>query len=307
MKFKNLIPLAGLVLFCACKGPGSAYKADDTASEAQKNVSDTTQKEESAQPKARVHEAEAYPPQPAPKLVKTADIRFKVKDVRKTADEITALAAAHGGSVTDHRINSTIVDSSTVRKSNDSLLKVSVVNTSAYMTVKMPPEKIEDFVNSVADLGVTVDNLKMQVNDKTFDYLSTRMKLKNKKELAEKENRGEVQNKTADDVLSFKNTLVDDWVKNLKTDDSVKNSIITLNFYESNTIHRESIANPDLAAYNESVSARLAMSFKNGWDAFMEVIIALANAWVLIPFGAAAWLGIRYYSRKKKMINTVEN
>ena len=170
------------------------------------------------------------------------------------------------------------------------------------MTVKIPPAKVESFVNEVAGMGIQINQLKMSVDDKTFDYVTNRLKLKNQAELVEREKDGTTHAKSADELLAIKDNMVDQAVKNLKTDDSTKNSVTKLNFYESNVIHRETIANPDLAAYNLPYFTRLGTSIKTGWEVFMNIIIELAYLWVLLPVGYAVWLGVRYYNRRKAVV-----
>lgn len=158
---------------------------------------------------------------------------------------------------------------------------------------------MEDFVNQVARMGIRVNNLKMEISDKSLAYLATRLKLKNQKELVNNQKTGRGNLKDPDNLLAFKNNMVDQQLSNLRTDDSVKNSTITLSFYESSIVHRELIANPDLSAYNLPVTTQLGMSLKNGWEKFVEVIVALANLWVLLPIAVGVWLVLRYNKRKK--------
>ena len=49
------------------------------------------------------------------------------------------------------------------------------------MTVKIPPAIMEDFINQVTRLGTHINNLKMDINDKTLDYQAAQLKLKNRK------------------------------------------------------------------------------------------------------------------------------
>jgi len=284
MKTKIFIPLAGLTLFCACSGKHAGESADSI-----KTVS----------PNTRAVTSKSDSTQQNQKLVKTADIRFKVKDVRQTSEQVAALTASCNGTVIHHFINSVASDSANIRKSDDSLLKVTVLNTTAEMTVKIPPAKMEDFVNQVARMGIRVNNLKMEISDKSLAYLATRLKLKNQKELVNNQKTGRGNLKDPDNLLAFKNNMVDQQLSNLRTDDSVKNSTITLSFYESSIVHRELIANPDLSAYNLPVTTQLGMSLKNGWEKFVEVIVALANLWVLLPIAVGVWLVLRYNKRKK--------
>jgi hypothetical protein len=221
--------------------------------------------------------------------------------VQQASDQIATLTAGCDGTVVYHTINSVTGDSTTIHKTDDSLLKITVLSTRADMTVKIPPSKVESFVNQVAQMGMLVNSLKFEVNDKTYDYLSASLKLKNQKERANNGESGSADLKNPDNLLSYKNQMIDQQIKNLRTDDSVKNAVIALSFYEGDVVHKELIANPDLSAYNLPLSNRLGSSIKNGWAVFIDIMVELANLWVLVPIGGLVWLVLRYYSKRKKV------
>jgi len=303
MKTKILIPLAGVALFCACKGAGSGSQSADSDTTTRANAVVSNLKTDSGRNAQTAKNAQ--PIQAVQKLVKTASMHFKVKDVRQTSDQVAALTASCNGTVMYHTINSVAGDSTIIRKTDDSLLKITVLNTTADMTVRIPSAKVETFINQVAQMGLVLNSLKFEINDKTYDYLSTSLKLKNQREGSNE--KGSDNLKDPDNLLSYKNRMVDQQIGNLKTDDSVKNAVIALNFYEGNVVHKELIANPDLSAYSLPLSTRLGTSFKNGWSVFVDVMVALANFWVLAPVAAAIWFAIRHYHKRKKAVEVVKS
>ena len=288
MKKRILIPLmAGLALLCACKGKSSSSESADTVAITANTTKSISKTDDTIQSHT--------------KLVKTADMRFQVKDVQQTTEQITALTASYNGTVVHHWMKSISGDSTDIRKSDDSIMRVTVINSSAEMTVKIPPANMENFMNQVARLGIYIKNRKMDVSDKTLDYLSTRLKLKNQDELVNQQKKAVANKKDPDNSLAFKNKMVDQRINDLKTDDSVKNSVVVLSFYEDNIISKKIIANNNLSAYNLPLAKRLGMSLQNGWLVFVEVLVGIANFWVLIPIGLGIWISIRYYKRKKSV------
>jgi len=305
MKTKILIPLAGVALFCACKGSGSSGASTDSDTTTRVNAAVSNLKSDSGKSTQTVKTAQ--PIVAMQKLVKTASMHFTVKDVQQTSDRIAALTASSNGTVMYHTINSVAGDSTTIRKTDDSLLKITVYNSTADMTVRIPSANVESFVTQVAQMGLVVNSLKFEINDKTYDYLSTRLKLNNQKERARDNSDGSARLKDPDNLLNFKNNLVDQQIKNLKTDDSVKNAVIALSFYENNVVHKELIANPDLSAYNLPASTRMGTSFKTGWSVFIDIMVELANLWVLVPIGGLVWLVVRYFNKRKKAVEVVKS
>ena len=284
MKTKFLIPLlAGVGLFCACKGHSSGgYEVvnNGTGSAA----ADSTKADSVAFSKA--------------KLVKTAVIRFKVKNVQQTAEHITSLATSINGMVMHHQMGSTAERSDNVRISDDSVMRVTSFNTTAEMTLKIPSVKLEEFLNQVGRMGIYVNDRSMDITDKSLDYLSAQLKLKSRTELIDQQKKGKIIIKKPEDVLNLKDDMIDQQIGNRQIDDAVKNSIVTLSFYQSNTINKEVIANDDPSAYKLPFFKRLGMAVESGWGLFVDVIIGLANVWVFLLAGIGVWMIIRRYRGK---------
>ncbi len=280
MTTKFLIPLiAGLGMLCACKSRNNAETTDSTklTTSVKKNTDSLYV---------------------GSKLIKTANMHFKVKNVQQTSNDITSLTKKFNGIVVHHLITSAAGKSIDIRKTNDSLTRVSILNTTAEMTVKIPPVYLENFMSDVSRLGIYINNSKMEITDKSFDYLSTRMKLKNQGDLVINQKSSDISKKSPDELLSFKNNMVDQTIQNRRIDDSVKTSTITLCFYESNVVSRETIANDDLSAYNLPFFKRLSISIENGWTAFEDIFIAIANFWILIPVALGIWFTVKLNKRR---------
>jgi hypothetical protein len=278
MKTKFLIPLAGLAFLCACKGKSGSYEVVNNSGSA-----DSVRKDSIA----------------GPKLVKTAGIHFKVKNVQQTAEHITALTRSFSGMVIHHQMGSTAERSDDIRISNDSVMRVTAFNTTAEMTVKIPSTKLDDFLNQVGHMGIYVNDRNMDVTDKSLDYLSAQLKLKDRAELVSQQKKGKIIIKKPEDVLNLKDDMIDQQIGNRQIDDAVKNSIVTLSFYQSNTINKEIIANDDPSAYNLPFFRRLGLALANGWGIFVDVMIGIANLWVFILAGTGVWLLVRNYRNNK--------
>ena len=273
-----MLPLAAGLLLGACKGSAPHDEAVNN------NTADTA--------------AIAADSSAVQKLVKAANMSFKVKNVQQTAEKITALTVKNNGMVMNHQMESTVRSSKDFRISDDSINRVSSFNTTADMTVKIPSEHLEEFMTEVAHMGMYVTLRKMDIEDKSLDYLSAKLKLNSRRELVNQQKRGEVNIKNPVNVLLLKDNMVDGQVGNLKIDEAVKYSIVTLSFYQSNTVFQEHIANDDPSAYNLPFFNRLAEAFANGWYLFTGAILIAVNLWVFILAGIGIWILFRFYKRK---------
>ncbi len=189
--------LAGVALLAACKGKSHSGEYEVVNN----STADTAKTFSQADDTSRFDIQ--------PKLVKTSDMTFKVKNVQKTGDSVSALTNRYGGMVMHHQMSSNIVNSQDIRMSDDSVMHVSAFNTNADMTVKIPSDKLEDFMIKVSHMGMYITSRQMDIADKSLDYLSERMKTNNRRELVAQQKSGKIKIKNPEAVLWLKDDLVD--------------------------------------------------------------------------------------------------
>jgi hypothetical protein len=152
MKAKLLIMLAGIAMLAACSGRTSTVDTDSLST-------DTV------------------------KLIKTADMRIKVKDVASTAEKITKLALKSYGMVMHHTMQSNVVSKQDLQLSNDSIKRLTVYNATAELVIKIPAYVMEPFMDSLNHFGTYIDKRKMDIEDRTIDYFATKAKADNRQAL----------------------------------------------------------------------------------------------------------------------------
>jgi hypothetical protein len=285
MKTKFLIPIAaGLILLAACKGKSSKdyefiqnSKASSSSADSVASKSDTDVTE---------------------KLIKTALINLKVKNVQKTEEDIATLTSKYKGMVMHHQVQSTAGQTRDVHMSNDSVMRLTSVNTNGEMTVRVPSESLEEFTTRVSHLGIYVTMNRMDIEDKSLDFLSNQLKLKDRQELVAQQRTGKIKIKNPTDVLLLKDDMVDQKIQNLRTDAAVKMSVISLSFYQNDSIVKEIIPNDDPSAYDIPFPQRLRLALVNGWSVFIDTGVALLTIWPFIIIGLIVWRSVVYYRKR---------
>lgn len=258
--------------------------------------------DESAEAKELVIATDTAATLAEPKIIKTADMRFRVKNVQNTKEQLSQTIKAQGGTVAEFSIESVIQETQKIKQSVDSLKEITSYRTEGYLVAKVPSEKLDEFTNTVAKMAVFVDNQSLKLDDQSLIYLGNRMKANNRVEAASQMNK--IAGKKSSNVetsLNFKDDYVDKKVQNLSIDNRVKYSNITLKFYQDNTIKTIVVANDDIYDYKPAFGNRLWMGIINGWTIFKELIIGLANIWALILLGIGIFFLIRYFIRKDKV------
>src|SRR5215217_5725918 len=234
------------------------------------------------------------------KIIKTADMRFKVKNVQDTKEKLSSTIRAEGGTVTEFSIQSNVQQTEKVRYSADSLLELTSYRTEGFIIAKVPSDKLDEFTNKIAKLAAFIDQQSLKLDDQSIAYLANQLKNRNRVEAVEQLNKH--ANKKSNNVetsLQLKDDYVDKKIENLIIDNKVRYSNITLNFYQDNTVKRMVVENDNLSDYRPGFFKRFLLAIGSGWTIFEEVIIALTNLWVLLVLGTAAYFIIKYFKQKK--------
>ncbi|RKR81682.1 uncharacterized protein DUF4349 [Mucilaginibacter gracilis] len=232
------------------------------------------------------------------KLVKTANMHFKVKDVKSISQSITALTAKYKGMVMHHSMQAYTGRSERVPQGSDSVMLISSCITNADMVVRIPSGDVDAFLNQVGGMAVYVNSRNMDIEDKALDYLAAQMKFLSRSEFIAQQKKGIIKVKNPADVMNLKDDLIDQQIDNKRIDNAVKYSTVGLNFYQSNTIAREVVVNDDPSNFKLPFFGRLGYALANGWSIFIDAVIAMANLWMFAVAAIAIWVLYKYFKKK---------
>lgn len=236
-----------------------------------------------------------------PKIIKTADMRFRVKDVQRTKEELSAKIKEQGGTIAEFSINSSIQKTDKVKYSTDSLKEITAYRKEGLLVAKIPSERLDEFTNVVARMAVFVDYQSMKMDDRSIVYLSNKLKAQNRVEAVNTINKtASRKGNNVTTSLYVKDDYVDRKIENMYIDQSVKFSTITLNFYQDNTVKTLIVGNDNLYDYRPGFFQRLGLNLIDGWVYFKELILAVSHLWMLLVFGFPLFFGIRQYRSRNK-------
>lgn len=232
------------------------------------------------------------------KFVRTADWKFKVKDVKTTSNFIEDITQSMGGFVTHTEQNSIVSEKTKVQISADSSLESTFYQLENYITIRVPSNKLDTTLRAIAAWVDYQDSKTIKAEDVSLSMLSNRLTQErasdSKKRLkVDVDMNRQKLNHTldAEDVISNNDEEADmAMVSNLSMMDQVNYSTIHMQIYQNPTVHREVICNfKDIRAYEPGFFMRLWESITIGWDFVETMIITLARAWVLLVIAAFGW------------------
>jgi hypothetical protein len=238
------------------------------------------------------------------KIIKTADMRFRVKDVQAVKETLSNSIKEEGGMVVEFTVQSNIMRTEKTKYSTDSLLELTSYRKEGQVVAKVPSDKLDDFTNKVVKMAVFVDQQSLKLDDQSMNYLSNALKNRNRVEAVQQLNKhANKKSNNVETALEIKDDYVDKKIQNQVIDSRVKYSTITLNFYQDNTVQKLVVGNDDLYDYRPAFLNRFWLGIQNGWVIFKEFILILTNLWVLILLAGAGYFVFRHYRRKRKMIS----
>src|ERR1043165_1206073 len=111
----------------------------------------------------------------AHKFIRTADIKFKVKNVVNTTYDIENIVNDQGGFVTYTNLNSIVNNKTVVPVSADSSLETTLYTYENTMTIRVPNTKLDTTLKSIAGLIYFIDHRTISANDVALSLLANKL------------------------------------------------------------------------------------------------------------------------------------
>ena len=230
------------------------------------------------------------------KLVKNASIRSKVKDIETGVRTLSQVVHQYHGMVFHQTIASNQINEKELSLSDDSLLIISTYSPTAFITVRVPSEKLHEFLFDVSSIGYLTDKSTLDIQDKSLEFLQNRLKQENRNSISTKSN--------TINIVKLKDEATDQKIANLAIDADVRYSPVTIELYQNQIIKKEVVANHNISSYQLPFSTRIFTALNNGIVIFESFIVILFNIWAFILFGVVAYFGYRLYKKQSSHIHT---
>ena len=239
----------------------------------------------------------------AVKLVKTASINFKVKNVEQSTKAVSLLAQKYGGMTYNQNFRSTENGKKELKVSGDSILAVSTITSLADMTVRIPSQYLEAFLFDVADVGYYTANSQLQIEDKSLLYLENILK-QNSREDALRTVATRHDTSTTSNIVEVKDEAIQQFIANKSIHADAAYSTVSLTLFQNALVRKEMIANDDLDSYELPFQERLSNSLSAGWESFLSFLLIILNLWMFILVSLLIFFTYRYYQHKRKIVHS---
>lgn len=241
------------------------------------------------------------------KFVRTADVKFKVKNVAKSTYAIEDATTKFGGFVTYTHLQSNIHSEDRTKVSQDSTLVTTKYKVDNNITIRVPNTKMDTVIKTIAKQIHFLDYRIIKADDVSLQMLSNELAQK-RSNLSEKrlanaiDSKGKKLNQVvkAEETLDAKKEQNDaSKLQNLSLQDQVNFSTLTLNIYQDESIKQVMVANEkSINAYRPNIGLQIWDSIKTGWFMLEHIISFIVVLWPFALIGFLGFLGYKKFLKK---------
>ena len=241
------------------------------------------------------------------KFVRTADIKFKVKNVAKSTYAIENVTNKFGGFVTYTNLESHINQKEETRVSQDSILETTKFTVDNNITIRVPNTKLDTVIKSIAKEIDFLDSRLIKADDVNLQMLSNKLTQK-RSESTEKRIANSIDTKgkklnqvmVAEETLDSKKEANDNkTIENLSLNDQVNFSTLTINLYQRESIKHELYpSEKSINNYRPNLGLQIWDSLKTGWFMLESIIAFIIQLWAIFLILFLGWIGYKKFLKK---------
>ena len=225
------------------------------------------------------------------KFVRTADLKFKVKNVAKSTYAIENIVAKNGGFVTFTDLKSTVNEKSETKISQDSTLETTRFTVDNTITLRVPNTQLDTVLKLMVNEVAFLDSRLIKADDVALQLLSNKMARKRLTSHQKRLEKGiDTKGKKLNDITNAEDKVLDretesdeTVLKNLSLEDQVNFSTVTLYLYQRESVLQEMVANEkSINAYRPHIGLQILDGLKTGWFMFEAIIAFIVQLWSII-------------------------
>jgi hypothetical protein len=291
---RSLILLAVIALIISCK-------KSEVASE--ESTSDIAVNTDSISSSAAVEKEGS-----TRKFIRTADLKFKVKNVTQSTYAIENITNKFDGFVTYTNLQSNIIDKFETKISQDSTLETTRYNVENNITIRVPNKRLDTVIKSISKQIDFLDYRIIKADDVSLKMLSNQLSQKRSSTNEKRVEKAiDTKGKKINDIMEAENNLAsqkeqndNSKLENLSIQDQINFSTLTIQIYQHESVKQEMIANTkDYNYYKPNIGIRIIDSLKTGWYVLLDVIVFIIEIWWLLFITIGGFFLYKKYLKKQ--------
>ncbi len=244
------------------------------------------------------------------RFIRTADLKFRVKNVAGATYRIEDITTKFKGYVADTKLTSEMQSSTEIPVSKDSSLETMRYIVTNAITLRIPSENMDTTLKCLVPLIDYLDYRNINMRDITLDLLSNKLAQDRLgKYNARLSNDIDTKGKKLDDVQNAEQSILNSqensnnaMLENLRQDDQVRYSTVTILLYQRETIRQELVKREQsVDAYEPGLGAKMKESLSEGWHGLQEFLMVIVILWPLWLIGIFTYVFVKWLVKKNKV------
>jgi len=240
------------------------------------------------------------------KFIRTAESKFRVKEVKQTTQRIHDLTNKYGGYVSSMSLRSEPSVSKKIQISADSLVEVEEFIVRNELTIRVPNQQLDSLLREVFKMVDYWDNCELKTDDASLLILGNSLKIKrlesfsdrNKANIDKKKGNITIASEAEKDGLAHDNQADNYKIDQQSIEDRVNFSVVNLQIYQAESIQKTAIPDiKNIEPYRPNIFLQVGDSLKDGWLVFENLLVFLVKFWPLWVIG-----GVVYYFVRRKTL-----
>jgi hypothetical protein len=238
------------------------------------------------------------------KFIRTADIKFRVKNVPSATYAIENAVSKFGGYVTYTDLKSEIIDKSIVKINQENTLETTKYSVVNQLSIRVPNTKLDTVIKLIAKQIDFLDSREIKADEVSLKLIENELLQTRKSKHVDRLAKAiATKGKKLNEIIIAENDLE---TKNAENDnnkietnlinDQVNFSTLTLNIYQKETIKQDLIVNPKI--YREDFGSRIFDGLKTGWYMIEAIIAFFIQLWAVFLIGFVIYFFYKKFLRK---------
>jgi hypothetical protein len=239
------------------------------------------------------------------RFLRTADLKFKVKDVATATYGIENIVSRHGGFVRYTNLASQVNNKSVFQVSADSSMEITHYTVTNSIILSVPNHQLD---TTLRDLAVHIDFLDYRIikaEDVSLQLLSNSMANKRSEKFQQRLENGVSNNRkklaeTTDaenQLMKTQQTADEAEIANLDLTDKVDFSTVKIDMYQNEGVLNQMVAfEKEVVPYQQDFFSAFKDSIAAGWNIIEYVVLLVVRLWAVILIGIGVYLLIKKYS-----------
>ncbi|MBK6522224.1 MAG: DUF4349 domain-containing protein [Sphingobacteriaceae bacterium] len=240
------------------------------------------------------------------KFIRTADIKFKVKNVEKSTYKIEDIINHFDGFVINTNLNCRINYTESHRIKEDSVLERKHFVVENSITFRVPKYQLDTTLKQIVSQIDFLDHRIITAEDVSFAALKNKMHQKRfgryQKRITQATDKSNKTNAVvnAENGLYEKEEQADDSELNdMVLNDKVEYATVTMYIYQDEKVRNDMVfSQPHFDSYRPSFGSEFVKSLKFGWRLIEEIFLLIVKLWPVILIGIGLFYGIRRLVKK---------